>query len=214
MLVNQSTIDNVSNNRWGNFEYVRPELTDLLWQYDIVRDCVENKVKNRGTVYLPMPNPDDETESSSARTARYSSYSTRAIFYNVTGRTLNGLVGQVFANEPDIKLPDSLKNIVDDVSGKGVTLVQSAKEAVEQTLAYGRCGLYTDYPKLQFPASKRQLQNGEMKPSINIYSSENIINWQYKKINERQVLALVVLAETAIIEIDSFRAKKFRSIAR
>jgi hypothetical protein len=56
--------------------------------------------------YLPQPNPHDK---SLANTERYKQYIQRAVFYNVTKRTLEGLVGAVFLREPLALLPPGVE---------------------------------------------------------------------------------------------------------
>src|SRR5690348_4754013 len=123
--------------------FIRPEVEAMLPIYTIVEDCISQKVKLKTDTYLPRPSPED---TSVENTERYTAYHARAIFYEVTGRTLGGLVGQVFSNDPEIKLPASLEVVQKDANGDGLSLTQSAKDATRRVVAYGRAGLYVDYP--------------------------------------------------------------------
>lgn len=190
-----------------NYKFEKEELTALRWQYSAIYDCLNRKVKERGTVYLPHPNPDDESQDAVDSANRYSSYLTRAVFYDVAGRTLAGLVGQVYANDPEVVLPEALKQLQLNVDGTGTNLIQSSKETLEETLAYGRSGLYIDYPDLEQPATKEQLSSGEVKPSISLYTSQRIINWQFTVIGGSRKLTLVVLKEWVPLFIDSFEER-------
>src|SRR5690606_21311999 len=80
---------------YGNVEFQREELTALIPAYELIRDCIAGSraIKKRGDIYLPRPNAADK---SADNLARYDAYITRAMFYNVTRRTLAGLTGQVF----------------------------------------------------------------------------------------------------------------------
>ena len=91
-----------------NVAFKRKELTDALDKWGIVRDCLagEKQIKFRKEKYLPAP---DASANATEKVQRYNAYLTRANFYNVTGRTLNGLVGQVFTKEPSIELPPELE---------------------------------------------------------------------------------------------------------
>lgn len=188
--------------------FVRTELSDLLPRYDQIRDCLELKVKDRGDKYLPRPNSADTSESNKKR---FDTYLKRAVFYNVTGRTLGGLSGAIFARDPVIKLPAQLQPIEKDANGSGINLTQEAKEASNLVLAYGRAGLFIDYPTQIGPdgkpivATKAQLDAGLVRPTINLYKPEVIINWRTKKRGAKHILSLVVLSEKWIKEDDGFK---------
>lgn len=185
-----------------NVAFKRPEVIKLLPLYQLIRDCLEQQVKVKGELYLPRPNASDMSPDNRSR---YDAYLQRAVFYDVTSRTLNGIVGQVFTNDPEVLLPELLKPLEKDANGNGVGLVQHSKEALQHVLSVGRCGLLVDYPKTQSPTTRQQLLEGKVKPTINTYSPENIINWQTEKVGAQQILTLVVLCETYAHKIDMFQ---------
>lgn len=185
----------------GNVRFIRPELLKLLPIYELIRDCLEQQVKAKGDKYLPRPNSSDVSQDN---LDRYDAYLKRAVFYDVTSRTLNGIVGQVFTNDPEIKLPELLKAVEEDANGSGVTLTQHSKETLQYVLSVGRCGLFVDYPKTEAPATRAQMLAGDIKPTINTYAPENIINWQTKKRGAKRIVSLVVLAETYQHKLNDF----------
>ena len=179
-------------------DYVRPELANMLPQYTLVDDCVGGSiaVKAKRTVYLPQPNAAD---TSIDNQLRYNAYLTRAVFYNVSKRTLAGMVGEVFAVDPQIKVPEVLDPVVKDANGNGVTLVQLSQTGLETTLKKGRAGLFIDFPRRnaeEGPVTRQQQLDGVVRPTINLYQPGCIINWRTKTIGSRTVLSLVVLQET------------------
>ena len=187
-----------------NVEYVAEELSAVLPQYDLITDCIAGgfAVKAKGTKYLPMPNA---TDQSPENLDRYSAYKLRAQFYNVAQRTLNGFVGQIFAREPNAKVPSLLDTLVADVDGAGVTLAQQAKTAAANVLAKGRAGLYVDYPNTQGrPATIAEVQAGNIRPTILLYRPEAVINWRTKARGSKSILSLVVLAERYLYDDDGF----------
>ncbi len=173
--------------------FQRAELTAISRRYRRIRDCVEQKVKEGGVLYLPKPNPQDVSE---ANTLRYAAYSERAIFYGVTGRTLNGMIGQVFARNPEITVPELLKPLIEDVTGSGLSLIQLAKDTARETLALGRAGILVDYPTGAGVTTRAQQLAGEVRPTFTLYTAENIINWRTEKTGARNRLTLLVLRET------------------
>lgn len=191
----------------ANVEWLRKDLKALLPIYYLIRDCIdgESKVKKGKTKYLPQPNAADTSEENQAR---YNAYIERAVFYGVTSRTLKGFVGQVFLREPVIEIPTLLDVVNEDANGGGVNLTQSAKRAVGFVLAYGRAGLFVDYPATEAPASRAQLEAGDIRPTMNIYAPWRVINWRTKTRGAKVILSLVVLSETYISSDDGFEIKE------
>ena len=177
--------------------FVRTELSTALVRYGIVRDCVEQKVKDKASLYLPEPSVEADQAD---RDARYAAYLLRAVFYAVTSRTLLGMVGQVYASVLDIKLPALLEFMREDATGSGLSLEQLSKDTMQDTLAVGRAGVYVDYPTATGPVTRKQVVNGTMRPTITTYRPESIINWREKRRGAKTVLSLVVLREIVDVE--------------
>jgi hypothetical protein len=208
---------------------VRKELHSMLTLYWIIRDCLEGEPAIKGWLnntsgtnismnaaafngggsgiantnlpkakfYLPQPNPADQSE---ANNQRYKQYLARAVFYNVTARTLEGMIGQIFLIPPVIKLPKGLEMMLKDMDGDGLSFEQSSKRAVRYDTAYGRGGLFVDYPKTDGLVTQAQIDSGEVKPIIKLIAPWNIINWRTSCINGKCVLTQLVIRE----EIDSY----------
>jgi hypothetical protein len=189
--------------------YRRDEVTAKLDDWRTIRDCIagQRAVKAAGSLYLPMPNPDD---TSADNVVRYSQYLKRAVFYNVTRRTHAGLTALAFIDAPTIVMPDALSAMLDDVDGAGVSLVQQMQSTLGKVVAFGRCGLLTDFPALDQPISRAMLQAGlGLRPIIRTYEPEDIINWRTMRIGARSVPCLIVLAEVYdVIGSDGFSVTK------
>lgn len=192
-----------------NVEFMLPELAERLEQYEIIRDCLagQEAVKKKKTKYLPKPNAHDDSPENNAR---YEGYLTRAIFYNVTANTAAGLVGQVFNADPVTEFPSELDPVWYDATGNNVSMTQQAKRALSSVLAYGRCGLLTDFPAPKEDGSaftRAEILEGIARPTIQFYGPTDVINWRYKQVGALSVLSLVVLNENYIIEDDGFEIK-------
>lgn len=182
----------------------RKELRAILPTYTMVQDCLDGQVaiKGKGTLYLPMPNASDKSEENGER---YDAYKTRAVFYNVTQRTLNGMVGEVFSKDPMVEgLPTRLDVVAEDANGEGLTLTQLAKRAVRHTLAMGRGGILADYPTLEASATIADVEAGEVQPIITVYCGPDIVSWRTLKNNTKTKLTQVVLRELYDKEDDGF----------
>lgn len=190
-----------------NVAFIRPELAKLLPQYYLIRDCLagEPTVKAARMTYLPKPNASD---TSAENAARYDAYLTRAVFYNVCRRTLAGLVGQVFVSDPVITLPPLLAVLEQNASGTGVSLLQQSKRTLSDALAYGRAGLFVDYPATEGAATLADLQSGRVRPTITAYAPTEVINWRLTERGAEEILSLVVLLESYVYSDDGFEMKQ------
>lgn len=200
----------VSNVHKGNKQgvaYTRPELRDRLIDYQLISHCVDGqrKVKSKTTQYLPAPNTED---TSSANTTRYNAYLARAVFYNVTQRTLSGMVGEVFAREPVVEISTALAGMEADATGSGLSLTQLAKRVTRYTLSMGRAGLLADYPATEGELTVARLATGEIQPTLTVYRADCIINWRTSKQQAKTKLTLVVLEETYDDEDDGFSVSR------
>jgi hypothetical protein len=192
--------------------YMRQELTDLMPVYELIADTVVGSiaVKKKGRKYLPDPSPLPITN---ATNDRYDKYVKRAVFYNVTKRTLNGLVGQIYLRDPVVELPTMLDPVHWDATGGGISLEQLSKEACRKTIAYGRSGIFVDYPKTDGPATRAQIDEGRIRPMLFLYHPAQIINWRVDRVGSEEFLSLVVLQEEYVTDDDGFmqtRAKQWR----
>lgn len=191
-----------------NVAFIRPELEQLMPQYELIRDCIagETVIKAAKLKYLPMPNAHDKSPENAAR---YVAYLLRAVFYNVTRRTLLGLKGQVFSQPPAVKLPAALDPLIADATGTGTSLDQLAEISLGHVIAYSRGGVFVDFPdtSAQGGANAEQIEKGEVRPTMYAYSPMEIINWRVTEKGAKEVLSLVVLLEGFPLSDDGFEVK-------
>lgn len=208
-----------------NYDYIRPELVAMLPTYQLCSDCFagEKAVKygrsvgslsgfhgNGGGVgygispYLPDPSPANENDE--VRRKRYEQYLQRAVFYNVTRRTVKAMVGAVFAKYPTFNL-EGLEQLENNVNGGGVSLAQQAKDALTEVMLKGRVGLLADFPVNQEGVSKADMLTGGIRPTIKLYQAESIINWRTCQVGAHSCLSLIVLSESYIKEDDGYKAE-------
>ena len=130
---------------YANYTYIRNEVTTALSRWELVRDCVsgQERIKSLSDRYLPKPNPLDVSPEN---VERYNQYLQRAVFFNVTNRTMRGLNGTVFKVDPVIHAHEEMEPLLEDVTGDGVPLIQQSKKALNYGLMFGRGGLLVDFP--------------------------------------------------------------------
>lgn len=190
-----------------NPAYVRDELKAMMPVYNEIADAIagEKKIKAKGEAYLPRPNPTDESIDNRKR---YDAYKQRAVFYNVTQRTLAGLVGQVFMRSPVIEVPAALQIVVDDADGTGSSVEQLAKESTKQVLAFDRSGLFIDYPATPPEGvSRLEMETGNIRPTFKTYGPTDIINWRWMRRGAKEIVEMVVLKEKHKVFDDGFEVK-------
>jgi hypothetical protein len=188
-------------------DFMRPELANVLAQYTLIDDCLAGSVavKAKGPVYLPIP--DATQEKPRGDEIRYEAYKSRAVFYGVSKRTLSGFLGQVFSVEPEYKVPETLNAVIKDANGSGVTLAQLAQEIERNIIAKGRGGILIDYPRIDRVVTREEQLKGEIRPTLNFYVGQSIINWRTEKRGSKTIYTLIVLAETYEEYDDGFAIK-------
>lgn len=186
-----------------NVAFTRAEYDSLLPRWLLIRDCIagELKIKEQGDLYLPRPNAADV---SAENKARYEAYKQRAMFFNCTGRTLQGLVGQVMAEDPELELPALLEALEQDIDGGGMEFVQQVTKALGYVTAYARAGLMVDYPTVERAVTRKELIKAEVRPTISLVEPWDIINWRTITVGSTVKLALVVIAEQYTSADDGF----------
>ena len=154
----------------------------------------ESEVKGKGVKYLPQPNT---TDKSPENVERYKQYKARAVYYNVTRRTLQSLTGACFSQMPTLVTPPLLEYVNTDIDGQGLSIYQQSQVAVSEVLQKGRVGILVDYPQTTAQATLADMQSGRIRSTVALYEAEDIINWRTEKVGANHVLSLVVLKECA-----------------
>tara|TARA_R110002049_G_scaffold307028_2_gene506454 strand:- start:1537 stop:2976 length:1440 start_codon:yes stop_codon:yes gene_type:complete len=180
----------------SDVEFQRSDFSNALADWQLVSDVCEGqrKVKSKREQYLPLLNGDDR---STEAITRYDRYLERAVFYNATGRTLEGLVGAVFKKEPVLKTPASLEYIKSSVDGQGISIAQQSKDTIAEVLKKGRHALYVDYPPTDGAVTAKQRESGEFNATIRSIRASNVVNWQTTQRGSKTVLSLVVIKEAS-----------------
>lgn len=187
-----------------NIDYILPEVSRAMTIWERIRDVINGQaaVKERG--YLPFIMPFDR---SPVNTARNKDYVDRAVFYGFTKRTLKGMIGQVVGKPAVLTVPTDMEYLQDDADGGAVSIDQQSRQALSDTLSVGRLGLLTDYPVVEpgRRVTRADLLEGRLRPSIQYYFAEQIINWRVEMIDGKRKLTLVVLVEEYVKEDDGFK---------
>ena len=176
-------------------------------QWEEIRDCVGGNaaIKARSTRYLPMlsgQSPED-----------YERYQKKVKFFGATGRALEGLHGNIFRKAPifsSVKT-DSFSDSLEDVDMLGTNIDQFASDLIWDSLQTNWGGILVDYARGTEAVSRLDAEKQGLRAYMKYYTAEQFINWDYKVINGKMRLALVVVREpyTEPMENDRFSHKQY-----
>lgn len=135
-----------------------PLYEDYISKWTKCRDAFEGSdaVKSAGTAYLPRLSEQTDEE--------YSAYKKRALFYSITSKTIESLVGLAMQKDAVLTYPEDMAEYF--VEHSGVEFYELVNEAFSETLLMGRLGVLIDRP----------ISGGRPQPLI--YRCESIINWE------------------------------------
>ncbi len=155
------------------------------------RDVVagQEAVQAAGPRYLPRLSGQSDSD--------YLAYKGRALFYNATQRTLDGLTGVIFRKAPRLELPAPLRTLIEDIDLAGLSLQAFAECLVEEVLAVGRAGVLVDHPPAQ-PGllTAARVAAAHQRPFLRSYRAEDILDWRFAPAGGRARLMQVRLQET------------------
>jgi hypothetical protein len=174
-----------------------------LWRR--VRDVIsgQDAIHQGGPQYLPILVDQPMTA--------YNAYVARTPFYNASFRTVSGFNGMLFRKPPALEVEDSLEELLDDVTMSGVPFEVFAENVCYEQLTVSKCGILVDYPRpLQnedgSTVTVAQAQAANMRPTMQLYKTENIINWRYEFLANKNTLVQVRLLEHAEIIKSEFES--------
>ena len=159
----------------------------------------QDEIHEYGVKYLPRLSGQNDAE--------YFAYKQRALYYNATNRTINGLTGMLFMRPETIEAPAAMDSIIADVTMGGLSLHQFAEIIAEEVITIGRIGVLIDYPPIVNAVTLAQAQAQGARPYATMYDAESIINWKTGRISNVEQLTLVVLEEENEIPVDEFESK-------
>jgi len=166
------------------------EYAAKLTQWKTVRDCVEgqNAIKNGGTKYLPRPAGQTDDD--------YNNYKERAVFFDGTSRTAEGLHGLIFAKDPvqvgADKIPEAFKELLKNVDASGTSLDQFTSNIVWDAMQTAWGGILVDHPPVEPGTS---IADSKGIAYLKWYAAESIYWCSYSVIRGAKKLSLVVLRE-------------------
>lgn len=173
---------------------LHPDYPKYLAKWKRCRDvmCGQDAVHAAGVAYLPKLK--EQTQLS------YNAMKMRATFYNASWRTVAGLSGMMFRKPPKQKTAAVVEPFLENIDMQGNTFDQFAQDVATDVLEVGRIGLLVDHPPALVNAdgsapTVAEVEARGMRPTIQRYEAESIINWKFRNIKNATVLSMVVLTE-------------------
>lgn len=173
-------------------------------QWERAQDCYdgEDAVKAKGPLYLPHL----DSHNASGGQQLYDAYKKRALFFNATARTTDGLAGSIFQKGPKLEgVSEAVEEALDDVTLEGQSLDQFALEATKDVLLKGRAVVLVDFT------------DGAQRPHLASYEARDFLNWDSERVDGDPRLSRAMLRECETYIEDATKdpyAKKERTIIR
>lgn len=161
-----------------------------------LRDTImgQRQVKAQKTRYLPQRTGQTPND--------YQEYLNRAVFFSITGKTLESLLGSIFRRATTFALPPALSYLLESATADGQTLSEFVEHIASENLATGRCGVLIDMAstpaqRSSTPYSLIPEKSGINKPYFAFYRTEYIMDWEWIRdpLTNERILTKVVLAE-------------------
>lgn len=173
-----------------------PDYAAMLPLWDKCDDAAEGEhaVHAAGVKYLPRLREEDDQD--------YKARLHRTPFFNATWRTISGLKGMLFRKEPVVEVPAAIEPYLLDVDMAGTPLDMFAQGLCEEVLTPGRVGVLVDYPTIEFDGTLTiaQMETMGLRPMMQKYRANEIINWKESRIGNVLMLTLLVLRESAAVQ--------------
>jgi len=144
---------------------------------------------------------------------RNKAYKKRAVFYQIAGRTAQGLNSLLFSEKPKLSVPAQLDYLKTNADGKGNSIFQQSRDVALDIIKMARGGLFVSYPKTHGELSKQDMATGNFFATFNEYEADQIINWREITVGSKVMLGLVVLSESVEeVQEDGFETKEIEQM--
>ena len=152
-------------------------------------DAIKAADKDTRQYYLPKTSGQTKTE--------YEGYKNRAVFYNATSRTVEGLSGLIFRKEPIVESPASMEEYLEDVDLQGTSLSDFLEKIVDEAIQVGRGGILVEHPSTpaDVEITVAEAEAMGIRPYLAYYRAEDIRYWETSRVNNRTMVSMVILHE-------------------
>lgn len=192
-----------------------PDYARMKPNLKAVRDCIEGEpaIKRERTLYLKHPNMIDQT--SPQQVARYDAFLDGAEFDEYPATTLASMLGQMTDGEIEQDLPERLQYLVNDIDGDGMPLSGAVENIYSNALQVKFHILLAEYKGLANVDAQAvtlaDVKEQNPRAVIKMYNRESLIDWEFKRINGRMQLSLMVLVEQSVERTALFARREVKT---
>ena len=130
----------------------------------------------------------------------YKSYKLRASFFNASFRTISALSGLIFRKPLVVDVSKSIESMLEDVTMSGIDFQIFAQQTAIEILTIGRIGVLVDFPAQSTEGmTQADAEAFKIRPTMQKYQAESIINWKTTRMGNETALSMVVLKEDATL---------------
>jgi hypothetical protein len=131
----------------------------------------------------------------------YKSYKLRASFFNASWRTISALSGLIFRKPPVVDVAKSTEPMLEDVTMSGIDFQVFAQQTAIEILTTGRIGILVDFPSQSTEGmTQADAEAEKIRPTMQKYQAESIINWKTARMGNETALFMVVLREDVTLK--------------
>lgn len=142
------------------------------------RDAVQ--AHDRGQYYVPPESRESYLPPLSGQSfAEYRAYSSRAVFFGATDRTVNALAGLIYAKDPEVETPSGITRYLDDIDLGGTSARDFSQRVAFEELLMGRVGVMVEFPSVSTEGMTiAQAEIVNARPYLTHWLAEQIIDWR------------------------------------
>lgn len=154
-----------------------PEFNKFLPQWKKIRDVLAGATHFKANAKKYVPALHDQSDPDFKR------YVERGTFFNATGRTLEAMTGLLLRKSPEFSQGTLSDGFFADVDLNGTAFLDFVKTISEEMGSLGHGGTLVEY------------STDEKRPFLIHYDSENVIDWEVKRVNGKMRLTKLKLKE-------------------
>lgn len=163
--------------------WAHPDVHYYATEWQMIRDCIkgEREIKDRGDTYLPRLDEMSDVE--------YEAYLERAVYFNMTGRTVSALTGIIFQRAAKTSgLQKKLDNAFKLPTRENLSFDAFLKRTCRELISMGRYGVLVDM-------DENPRRGASAYPYFTGYVTEDILDWVVEKIDGHMVPVEIVVRE-------------------
>lgn len=184
-----------------------PQYKKLLPRYTLIRDCINDDVEPINQTDFEYEGDNQKRRVYLTRTpgmsdATYNLLKQLGRFTNVTGSTLEFMMGAAFRNDPEFELPATADYLLENADGEGNSLKDLVKQSVSEAIPLGRYAILVEPPTQMLDddgnvveTTRRDVNEGKARTYLKPYLTESIVDWDISVVNGVKTLSFVKLKE-------------------